>query len=115
MKASHHFQKISGGISLLILALGFSLIGLLSLIRPPLSGDALASSAMGCSIGGWASMAVASVFLFAAFVYWSRYSWLTAQFAGFPLKSYKKSSRSYRSQIAGSGSRTNKTYACYQR
>jgi len=97
MKASNHFQKISAGISLLILALGFSLIGLLALIRPPLPGDALASSTTGCSIGGWASMAVASVFLFAALVYWSRYSWITAYFAGFPLKSYKKSSRSFRS------------------
>jgi hypothetical protein len=78
MKTSRHFQKISAGISLLILALGFSLIGLVSLVCPPLSADALAYSAMSCSIGGWASMAVASVFLSAAFVYWNRYSWLTA-------------------------------------
>jgi hypothetical protein len=82
MKTSHRFQKISAGISLFILALGFSLIGLVSLVCPPLSGDAL-TSAMSCSIGGWASMAVASVFLFAAFLYWNRYSLVTA----FPLKS----------------------------
>jgi hypothetical protein len=78
MKTSQHFQKISAGVSLFILALGFSSIGLMSLIHPPLSGDSLAFSAMSSAVGGWASIAVASAFLFAAFVYWRRHSWLAA-------------------------------------
>jgi hypothetical protein len=78
MKTSQAFQKISAGISLFILALGFSSIGLMSLIQQPLSDDSLAFSAMGCVIGGWASIAVASVFIFAALLYLRRHSWLTA-------------------------------------
>jgi kumamolisin len=48
------------------------LIGLVSLIRSPLSaGDLLAYNAMSCSIGGWASVAVASAFLPEdAYTYW---------------------------------------------
>jgi len=42
MKTSQDFQKISAGVSLFILALGFSSIGLMSLIHQPLSGDSLA-------------------------------------------------------------------------
>ena len=78
MKTSQDFQKISAGVSLFILALGFSSIGLLSLIHQSLSGDSLAFSAMSCVIGGWASIAVASVFLFAALHYLRRHSWLAA-------------------------------------
>ena len=76
MKTAQDFQRISAGVSLFILALGFSSIGLLSLIHQPLSGDSLAFSAMSCVIGGWASIAVASVFLFAALLYLRRHSWL---------------------------------------
>lgn len=72
MKTTRHFQKISAGLSLFILALGFSLIGLRSLIHPTLSRDTLAFSATSCFIGGWASMAVAIVFLYATFLYWRR-------------------------------------------
>jgi hypothetical protein len=79
MKTSQDFQKISAGVSLFILALGFSSIGLMSLIHQPLSGDSLAFSAMSCVIGGWASISVASIFLFAAFVYWRRHSRFAAQ------------------------------------
>jgi hypothetical protein len=71
---NQYFQKISAGVSLFILALGFSSIGLLSLIHQPLSGDSPAFSV----IGGWASIAVASVFLFAALHYLRRHSWLAA-------------------------------------
>ena len=78
MKTSQAFQKISAGISLFILALGFSSIGLMSLIQQPLSDDSLAFSAMGCVIGGWASIAVPSFFIFAALLYLRRHSWLTA-------------------------------------
>jgi hypothetical protein len=69
MKTSQDFQKISAGVSLFILALGFSSIGLMSLIHQPLLGDSLACSAMSCVIGGWASISVASIFLFAALLY----------------------------------------------
>jgi hypothetical protein len=78
MKTSQAFQKISVGISLFILALGFSSIGLMSLIHQPLSDDSLAFSAISSVIGGWASIAVASVFIFAALRHVRRHSWLTA-------------------------------------
>jgi len=65
-------QRVSTGISLVILALGFSLIGLLSLTHGPLAGDSLAFSATSCVVGGWASLAAGSIFLWAAFVYWRR-------------------------------------------
>lgn len=72
-QASPSVRKISAGISLVILALGFSLIGLLSLTHGPLAGDSLAFSATSCVLGGWAGLAAGSVFLGAAFVYWHRY------------------------------------------
>jgi hypothetical protein len=68
-------QRVSTGISLLILALGFSLIGLLSLTHGPLAGDSLAFSATSCVVGGWASLAAGSIFLWAAFVYWPADGW----------------------------------------
>jgi hypothetical protein len=73
MNTSQQFQKISTGVSLATLALGFCLIGLMSLIHPALSGDSIASTVMSCEIGGWASMATAGAFLFAAWIYWRRY------------------------------------------
>jgi hypothetical protein len=79
MKTVQDFQKISAGVSLFILALGFSSIGLMSLIRQPLSGDSLALSAMSCVIGGWASIAVAGVFLLAALFYFRRHSRLATR------------------------------------
>jgi len=78
MKTSQAFQKISVRVSLFILAIGFSSIGLMSLIHQPLSDDSLAFSAMSSVIGGWASIAVASVFIFAALLHVRRHSWLTA-------------------------------------
>jgi hypothetical protein len=78
MKTSQAFEKISVEVSLLTLALGFSSIGLMSLIHQPLSGDSLAFSGLSCAIGGWASIAVASVFIFAALRHLRRHSWLTA-------------------------------------
>jgi hypothetical protein len=72
-EASRPAQKISAGISLIILALGFSLIGFMSLVHGPLAGDSLAFSANSCVIGGWAGLAAGSIFFGAAFVYWRRY------------------------------------------
>jgi len=71
--ASRSVQKISAGISLVILALGFSLIGLLSLIHEPLAGDSLAFSAISCVVGGWAGLGAGSIFFGTAFVYWRHY------------------------------------------
>ena len=48
-QASAITQKISAGISLVILGLGFSLIGLLSLTQGPLAGDSLAFSVRLCA------------------------------------------------------------------
>jgi len=76
MKTTQHFQKISAGVSLFILALGFLSIGLVSLIHPALTGDSLASNAISCSLGGWASITVASAFLVTGFLYCRRYSWV---------------------------------------
>lgn len=72
-QASRSVQKISAGISLVILALGFSLIGLLSLTHGPLAGHSLAFSAISRVIGGWAGLGAGSVFFGAAFVYWRHY------------------------------------------
>jgi CBS domain containing-hemolysin-like protein len=73
-----YFQKISTGISLAILAVGFSAIGLLSLIHGPFSGDSLDLSATSCTIGGFAGLTAGSIFFCAAFLYWRRYSWIAA-------------------------------------
>ena len=78
MNTPQYFQKISAGVSLLILALGFSAIGLLSIIHGPLSGDSLDLSGSSCTIGGFAGLAAGSIFFCAAFVYWRRYSWMAA-------------------------------------
>jgi hypothetical protein len=72
-KASRSVQKISAGISLVILALGFSLIGLLSLTHGPLAGDSLAYSATSCVLGAWAGLGAGSIFCGAALVFWRRY------------------------------------------
>ena len=72
-EASGSIQKISAGISLVILGLGFSLIGLLSLVHAPLTGDSLAFSANSCVLGGWAGLTAGSIFFGAAVVYWRRY------------------------------------------
>jgi hypothetical protein len=74
MKTSQDFQKISAGVSLAILTLGFSSIGIVSLIHATVSGDSTTCSPTSCVIGGWASMAVSGAFLFAAFVHWQRNS-----------------------------------------
>jgi hypothetical protein len=71
-QVSRLLQKISAGISLVVLALGFSFIGLLSLIHGPIAGDSLAFSATSCAIGGWAGLVAGSIFLGVAFVYWRR-------------------------------------------
>ena len=72
-EASRSLQKISAGISLVILAQGFSLIGLLSLTHGPIAGHSLAFSAISRVIGGWAGLGAGSIFFGAGFVYWHHY------------------------------------------
>ena len=72
-QASRSVQKISGSISLIILALGFSLIGLLSLTHGSLAADALAFSAISRVVGGWAGLGTGSIFFGAALLYWRHY------------------------------------------
>jgi hypothetical protein len=74
MKTPQRFQKTCTVISLVTLALGFSAIGLVTLLNLSLSGDWHTLSAIVCATGGLASMATAGVFLFAALVYWRRYA-----------------------------------------
>ena len=78
MNTRQYFQKISTGLSLAFLAIGFSTIGLLSRIHGPLSGDSLDLSATSCTIGGFAGLVAGSIFFCATFVYWRRYSCITA-------------------------------------
>jgi hypothetical protein len=74
MNSPQNFQKISVGVSLVILAIGFSVIGLLSIIHGSLSGDSLDLRTTSCTIGGFAGLVAGSIFFCAAFVYWRRYS-----------------------------------------
>jgi hypothetical protein len=76
MKTSPRLQKISTGLSLVILALGFSLMGFLSVNHQVSSGDDLSTAI--CALGGWAGVAAGSVFFVAAFFYCRRSSWLAA-------------------------------------
>jgi hypothetical protein len=71
MKTSQQIQKISTGLSLMVLAIGFTLMGLVSILHRPLSADALeVGSTMFTLMGGCAGMAAGSIFSFAALVYW---------------------------------------------
>ncbi|MBV8176395.1 MAG: hypothetical protein JO151_17785 [Verrucomicrobia bacterium] len=74
MNTPQYFQKISAGVSLVILAIGFSAIGLLSLIHGPFSGDSLDSSATSCTIGGFAGLTAGRIFFCSALLYWRRCS-----------------------------------------
>jgi hypothetical protein len=78
MKTSQQFQKISAGISLVILATGFSLMGLMSIIHRPLSSHPLELNPAVTAMGGCAGMAAGSIFSIAAFLYWRRPSRLAA-------------------------------------
>jgi hypothetical protein len=67
---NNRFRKISVGISLVTLALGFSLIGLLSVIHHPLAGESLKISATISALGGVAGLAIGSIFSVSGVVYW---------------------------------------------
>jgi len=72
MNTTQHLQKISAGISLLVLAVGFSLIGLTSVLHPLCSGDAPDFNGTSCALGGTAGLAAGTIFFVAAFLYWRR-------------------------------------------
>jgi hypothetical protein len=69
---SRNFKRASAGISLVILALGFSLLGVLSFLNR-LQGELAIASAVEqncCLAGSAVSVFAGSVFLVAACLYW---------------------------------------------
>jgi hypothetical protein len=69
-----NLKRASAGISLVMLALGFSLLGVLSFLNR-WQGELAASSTVEqsyCIAGSAVSVVAGSVFLIAAFVYWRR-------------------------------------------
>ena len=76
MKSQTRLQKISAGISLVILSLGFSSLGLLSFVNKP-HADLANIPQVGtasCIAGTAASLLAGTTFLVASCVYWRRYS-----------------------------------------
>ena len=77
MKRQRHLQKISAGISLVILSLGFSSLGLLSFCNKPhanLANVPCVDSAYRIA-GSAASLLAGTTFVVASCVYWRRYGW----------------------------------------
>jgi hypothetical protein len=74
VNTTQHLQKISTGISLVVLAVGFSLIGLTSVLHPLCSGDAPDFNGTSCALGGTAGLVAGTIFLVAALLYWRRSS-----------------------------------------
>ena len=74
MTMSQDQKNLSARISLAILAVGFSLLGILSFINRPEVDSAMAASLAnnGCVAGSLVSMLAGSVFLIAACSSWSR-------------------------------------------
>jgi hypothetical protein len=75
MKSQRRLQKILAGISLIILSLGFSFLGLLSFLNKPhadLANVPCVDSASWIA-GTSASLVVGMTFLVASYVYWRRY------------------------------------------
>jgi hypothetical protein len=75
MKSQRRLQKISAGISLIILSLGFSFLGLLSFFNKPhadLANVPCVDSAYWIA-GSSASLLAGTTFLVASCVYWRRY------------------------------------------
>ncbi len=73
MKTSQQSQKILAGLSLMILALGFTLIGFMSILHRPLFAEELEVGAtISTLIGGCAGMGAGTTFSLAALVYWRR-------------------------------------------
>ena len=72
----NYMQNLSTGISLVILSAGFSLLGILSFLNRHHDAEA-ASRCLNngfCVAGSIVSLVTGAAFLFAACIYWSRYS-----------------------------------------
>ena len=69
-------KRISTSMSLVILTLGFSLLGLLTLINSNRAGavNALSFEHSSAVVGSSVSIVLGAAFLVTAFLYWSRYS-----------------------------------------
>ena len=69
-------KRISTSMSLVILTLGFSLLGLLTLINSSREGvvNTLSFEHSSAVVGSSVSIALGVAFLVAAFLYWSRYA-----------------------------------------
>lgn len=69
-----NLKRISAGLSLVMLALGFFLLGILSFIQRPQGELAMASALeKSCVVAGSAvSVLAGAIFLFAACIYWNR-------------------------------------------
>lgn len=83
MKTLNHIQNLSAGISLIVLSLGFSLLGMLSFLNRHHDGEA-ASRCLDnsfCVAGSVVSLVTGAAFLFAACLYWSRDSRIRAAYA----------------------------------
>lgn len=72
MRTSQRTRRISAGLSLMILAIGFTLMGLVSILHQPVLVDPSDISSTGCAVGGCASMAIGSIFSFAALLVYRR-------------------------------------------
>jgi hypothetical protein len=75
MKSQRRLQKISAGLSLIVLSLGFSLLGLLPYFNKPqanLEDVPFVSSAYWIA-GISASLLAGTTFLVASYVYWRRH------------------------------------------
>jgi hypothetical protein len=66
------FLSVRSAVSLLILALGFSSIGMVALIHRPLPDESFAKSDKSCIAGTWAAFAVSSLFFGGACYDWRR-------------------------------------------
>ncbi len=75
MNTQRRLHKISAGVSLVILSLGFSFLGLLSFVNKPhadLANVPCLNSAS-CIAGSAASLLASTTFLVASCAYWRRY------------------------------------------
>jgi hypothetical protein len=72
----NYMQNLSTGISLVILSAGFSVLGILSFLNRHHDAEAVSRCLNNgfCVAGSIVSLVTGATFLFAACIYWSRYS-----------------------------------------
>jgi hypothetical protein len=76
MKTTKYLQNLSTGISLVILSVGFSLLGILTFLNRHHDTESASRYLNNsfCVAGSVVSLVTGAAFLFAASLYWSRYS-----------------------------------------